>query len=78
MAGLIILLAIIYIATNDRDSTLSKLKSASENGNAEAQYALGLMYFYGEMLDVDYEQARAWYEKAAAQKMHRHSSILAC
>lgn len=77
MAGLIILLAIIYIATNDRDSTLSKLKSAGENGNAEAQYALGLMYFYGEMLDVDYEQARAWYEKAAAQNDAQDSSILA-
>lgn len=39
---------------------LSKLKSAGENGDVEAQYASGLMYLYGEILDVDYEQARIW------------------
>ncbi|WEJ91890.1 MAG: hypothetical protein P0Y63_13055 [Klebsiella huaxiensis] len=25
------------------------------------------MYLYGEILDVDYQQAKIWYEKAAAQ-----------
>lgn len=56
-----------YSTTSDRDSQLSKLKAAGENGDVEAQYALGLMYLYGEILDVDYQQAKIWYEKAAAQ-----------
>ena len=55
IAGFIILLAIVYTAISDRDSTLSRLKSAGENGDVEAQYALGLMYLYGEILDVDYQ-----------------------
>ncbi|MEB5699445.1 hypothetical protein MXM31_25355 [Klebsiella aerogenes] len=67
IAGLIILLAIVYTAISDRDSTLSRLKSAGENGDVEAQYALGLMYLYGEILDIDYQQSKSWYEKAAAQ-----------
>ncbi|EFK4395032.1 sel1 repeat family protein [Escherichia coli] len=67
IVGFIILFAIFYIAISDRDSTLSRLKSAGENGDVEAQYALGLMYLYGEILDVDYQQAKAWYEKAASQ-----------
>ena len=48
IAGFIILLAIVYTAISDRYSTLSRLKSAGENGDVEAQYALGLMYLYGE------------------------------
>lgn len=65
IAGFIILLAIVYTAISDRDSTLSRLKSAGEKGDVEAQYALGLMYYYGEHVDVDYVQAKIWYEKAA-------------
>ncbi|MGY8436295.1 sel1 repeat family protein, partial [Klebsiella pneumoniae] len=67
IAGFIILLAIVYTAISDRYSTLTRLKSAGENGDVEAQYALGLMYLYGEILDVDYQQAKIWYEKAATQ-----------
>ncbi|EOY2213895.1 TPA: tetratricopeptide repeat protein [Salmonella enterica] len=66
-----ILFAIIYGSMSERDSTLYKLKSAGENGDVEAQYALGLMYYYGEHVDVDYTQAKIWYEKAAAQNDSR-------
>ena len=77
IVGFIILFAIFYIAISDRDSTLSRLKSAGENGDVEAQYALGLMYLYGEILDVDYQQAKIWYEKAAAQNDQRAQDKLA-
>lgn len=45
----------------------------AEQGNAQAQYWLGEAYFYGENAleaetEVDYEQARIWYDKAAAQQ----------
>ncbi|MFQ7388113.1 MAG: SEL1-like repeat protein [Escherichia sp.] len=29
------------------------------------------MYLYGEILDVDYQQAKIWYEKAADQMIRR-------
>ncbi|GAB0731778.1 hypothetical protein NB16F79_48260 [Escherichia coli] len=28
---------------------------------------MGLMYLYREILDIDYQQSKSWYEKAAAQ-----------
>ncbi|WP_293628090.1 SH3 domain-containing protein [Salinisphaera sp.] len=46
------------------------LKSArplAENGNATAQYNMGVLYDEGYGVDQDYAQARDWYEKAAAQ-----------
>lgn len=71
LSGLIIILAIIYGVISDRDSTLSKLKSVAAQGDVNAQYALGLMYYYGEHVEVDYKQAKLWYEKAAANNDSR-------
>jgi hypothetical protein len=44
----------------------SKLKAA-EQGDAEAQWRLGLMYEFGEGVAQDYAEARRWYRKAAEQ-----------
>jgi uncharacterized protein len=38
----------------------------AEAGNAEAQFHLGEMHWYGEGLRQDNAQARAWFEKSAA------------
>ena len=38
----------------------------AENGDASAQYKLGLMYENGQGTKRDMEKAREWYEKAAA------------
>lgn len=46
------------------------LKSArplAENGNANAQYNMGVLYDEGYGVEQDYAKARDWYEKAAAQ-----------
>lgn len=42
------------------------LKAAAQ-GNAEAQYNLGVMYFTGQGLPKNDQQAAAWYRKAADQ-----------
>ena len=42
------------------------LKSA-EQGNAEAQYNLGLMYYNGEDVEKDFPTAKYWFEKSAEQ-----------
>ena len=40
---------------------------AAEQGNAEAQYELGVMYYNGRGAEQDYEEAFKWYLKAAEQ-----------
>ena len=46
---------------------LAKLLKDAELGNAEAQAALGRMYWRGEGVPKDATKAFEWYEKAAAQ-----------
>ena len=47
------------------DFATTKLKA--EQGHADAQYRLALMYDYGENIDQDYAQAFKWYQKSANQ-----------
>ena len=39
----------------------------AEQGQAEAQYTLGLMYHYGHPVTQDYKEAVKWWRKAAEQ-----------
>ncbi len=43
------------------------LEKAAAQGDAEAQYNLGIMYDNGQGVRQNYAKAREWYEKAAAQ-----------
>ena len=43
------------------------LRSRAEQGNAHAQYNLGLMYHDGQGIPQDYQMALKWYRKAAEQ-----------
>lgn len=42
-------------------------RKAAEQGNAEAQYFLGLMYYRGQGISQDFTKAAYWYRKAAKQ-----------
>lgn len=53
-----------------------KLKRSAEQGNAEAQYKLGLMYDIGKEVDQDYQKAFEWYEKSANQGLASSQSRL--
>jgi len=48
----------------------------ASQGNADAQYSLGMMYETGAGELKDYAEARQWYEKAAAQGNARAQSYL--
>ncbi|MFZ4527305.1 MAG: tetratricopeptide repeat protein [Undibacterium curvum] len=50
---------------------------AAEEGNADAQFNLGLMYLNAEGVDEDYEQAFAWFSKSAEQNNPRAQTNLA-
>ena len=43
------------------------LKKRAEQGNARAQFSLGLCYYWGSGVAQDYAEAAKWYRKAAAQ-----------
>lgn len=47
------------------DFATTKLKA--EQGYADAQYRLALMYDYGEDIEQDYAQAFKWYQRSANQ-----------
>jgi len=46
---------------------LKTLSLLADKGNADASFNVAYMYEKGEGADVDYQKARSWYEKAAAQ-----------
>ena len=46
---------------------IEKLRTQAEQGEAGAQFTLGLMYHTGEGVVQDYQKAVKWYRKAAAQ-----------
>ncbi len=64
--SLIVFLFLVSFAWGTEDGQLSDLKARAENGDAEAQFDLGLVYERGGHVR-DYAKARKWYQKAAEQ-----------
>jgi len=46
---------------------ISDLRTNAEQGDVEAQYTLGMLYYEGHGVRQDYATARHWWEQAAAQ-----------
>ena len=51
----------------DRDVANKWFKKSAEQGNAKAQFNLGLSYYKGEGIGKDYSKAMHWFAKAAEQ-----------
>lgn len=51
----------------DYATALAEFRAAADQGLADAQYNLGLMYGLGQGVPQDYQQAALWYRKAADQ-----------
>lgn len=51
--------------------TIKQIKTAAFKGDADAQYALGFMYYYGKKVDRDMGLAKKWIGRAAAQGQQR-------
>jgi TPR repeat protein len=49
------------------ESEFAKIQIAAEQGNAQAQHNLGVMYADGQGVKQDYAAAVQWFEKAAKQ-----------
>ena len=57
-------------------SSVTDIRKAAEQGNADAQFNLGLMYFEGEEVSQDDAEAVEWWRKAAEQGLAAAQSIL--
>jgi len=51
----------------DYPRAMAAYKVGAEGGLAGCQWQVGMMYYHGRGVDVDYAQALPWLEKAAAQ-----------
>ena len=51
----------------DFAKALREWRPLAEQGDARAQFYLGMLYENGDGVPEDYEKARAWYMKSAAQ-----------
>lgn len=54
-------------ARHDYEEALAAFRSAAGQGNAEAQFHLGILYANGLGVTLDLPQALLWYRKAAEQ-----------
>ncbi len=63
----------------DYATALREFRPLAEQGVAEAQYSLGVLYDNGDGVPQDYGQSRHWWEKAATQgeaKVQYNLSVL--
>lgn len=66
-------------ARQDYATELALLRPLAEQGNAVAQGALGVMYYKGQGVPRDYEEALRWFLKAAEQGnalAQRHAGVM--
>jgi Sel1 repeat len=49
------------------NESFNKLRQAAEQGDANAQFRLGTLYYKGQGVAQDYAEAARWYRKAAGQ-----------
>jgi TPR repeat protein len=56
---------------SDYATALREWQPLAEQGDANAQFNLGMLYTKGLGVQQDYGQARQWFEKAAAQGLAR-------
>ena len=53
-----------------------ELVKLAENGNADSQYDLGLIYYNGDGVDKNYRKAKDWLGKAASQGLSEAQAVL--
>jgi TPR repeat protein len=63
--------ALAACKTGDYDLAMVVWKFGAAIGNAEAQYELGVMYYSGEGIPRDFQEALSWFRKAADQGVAR-------
>ena len=67
VVALALVVALAGLAPPARADDAAAVRTLAERGDAEAQYALGTLYRYGQGVTRDYDEALRWWRKAAEQ-----------
>jgi TPR repeat protein len=67
MVVMVLVASAVSVWADDQAVSVDSLKNRAAQGNAEAQYNLGVMYARGDGLAQDYAAALKWFCLAAAQ-----------
>src|SRR5665811_1005595 len=63
-------------STRVRSSAASDVYKRQEQGNADAQFNLGSLYYQGWGIPQDYQEAVRWFRKAAEQRqLHAEATL---
>ena len=69
-----ILIGLLIVGCGKKDEEVLKMKKSfrewmafAENGDANAQYQLGWMYYTGFVVEQDHKESVKWYRKSAEQ-----------
>ena len=79
--GVILVVVVSFSVTGycaNETIALDSVSKDAEQGDAIAQFNLGDMYYNGEGVSVDYQEAMKWYSKAAEQGLADAQSSLGC
>ena len=72
----VVMILTVHSMNTSNASELDSLKEAAEQGDAEAQFKLGLMYHLGESVSQEYTEAVRWFRLAAEQGQPEAQNIL--
>ena len=67
MKKIILVLFVFFVYLTSTAVDINALKKSAEQGEAKAQYNLGVCYYNGNGVEKDYQEAVKWYRKAAEQ-----------
>ncbi len=59
--------AVVAYGQRDYATALREFRSLAVQGDGNAQYGIGLMYYHGQGVPQDYSEALKWYKMAAEQ-----------
>ena len=71
MMGLVVVCLSQEVQAESTNAEISSFKKKAEQGDTKAQFMLGLIYYNGEGVSQDYQQAVHWFTKAAEQGLAR-------
>ena len=74
VAFLLSFFCLVNLACNKTE--VQKVKRLAESGDASAQYNLASMYYNGEGVPQNYNEAIRWYKKAADQEDAKAQGVL--
>ena len=70
------LLGRYYEEQEDYENSFKWCKLAANQGDSDAQYKIGVMYYNGEVVEQDYEEAFKWCNLQRIKITHLHKPLL--